>query len=270
MAYFLHPKDDTCPKRRQEWERVVSEQIKGDWVSQGMLRLTELDHHLETKALYICTMARRFIDAIWQVGHKNWHFSYVQNYSLAFPMIELIGRSVCSNSIPDPKPRHRLAIGLYWLNNPSVLPQLPQDIIADVKLAPKDETRLEKLSDLTQSTPTIGNLIMIREYLLHGVSSKDKDFDYHRMSYQHPRAMAIRTEDGLRKYWKLLCDDQSQDDGWIDRLARVDVYPFPIPGSKDVGPSFELCLIDPDIVDYLEDKQRSVFEENRSNGSAKS
>jgi hypothetical protein len=272
MTYFLHPKADDCSKRRQEWESVVSDQIKGDWRSRKEFvpALADLDHHLEAKALYVCTMAKRFIAAIWYVGHNtNWHFSYVQNYSLAFPMIELIGRATCPKSMLSPTPNQRLVVGLYWLNDPLVPPHLPQSIIDDAKLAPHDQTRLESLSDLTQSTPTVGNLIMIRSYLLHGVSSKDKDFDYRWMSYQHPRAMAIRTEAGLRKYWKLLCDDQAQDDSWIDRLSRADINPFPIPGSKAVGPSFELCLIDPDIVDYLEDNQRSIFEENRSNGSAK-
>jgi hypothetical protein len=84
------------------------------------------------------------------------------------------------------------------------------------------------------------------------------------MNYQHPRSLAIQAEIAMREYWKQLRQDDSSN-GWIARLAQADIKQFPIPGSALPGqPSFEKCLIDPDIVEYLVENKKSYFDVNRS------
>src|SRR5690606_31445051 len=107
MAYFLctrNGKDlnDTDINRRQEWENVVNKQIKGDWRSQNIAGLEVLDHHLEAKALYICSMTYRFLRMVYKNGgdsSEKWHSVYIENYVLIFPVIELLGKAV----FQDPK-----------------------------------------------------------------------------------------------------------------------------------------------------------------------
>jgi len=74
------------------------------------------------------------------------------------------------------------------------------------------------------------------------------------MNYELPRAIAIYSETAMREYWRQL----KQDDGtheWIARLAQADIHPFPIQGSK----YFEAGLIDPEIVEYLENPPKTVI-----------
>lgn len=57
----------------------------------------------------------------------------------------------------------------------------------------------------------------------------------------------------MRTYWnQLLQDDESH--GWVERLVDADIHPFVIQGSELFGAG----LVDPDIVDYLEDFNTTV------------
>ncbi len=275
MAYFLHPKDDSDPKRRQEWERVVSDQIKGDWVSQGEFRLTELDHHLEAKALYICTMIRRFISFMHERSgddSEKWKRVYIENYALLFPTVELLGKAVFEKPSGGKSTNVYLIAGFHLLNSPATLPSLhPElltaDSIKEINLQiQRENIPLESLKGV-QTFPRINHLVSMRNYLLHGISGRPEDQGA--MSFQHPWAIAKQLEITVREYWPRLRTDSGETGGWIDRLVNADIYPLPILGSRHVGLSFEKCFIHPDIVEYLENKQKSVFRENRFNGGAK-
>jgi hypothetical protein len=254
MGYFAYPRNDSDPDREQGWNEVVA-QIKA-WPSNFRTRLAGIEHHLEAKALYAFTMSRRLVCATHAVGGddlQRWPLVYVETYILLFPMIELIGKAVHERN--NPSSDERLVAGLRWLNNPSVLP--PDHSV-------RDNAPLNNLKHIDQnlSKPTVSDLVLIRNYLLHGVTGHTGE--PWAMNYQHPRAMAIQAEIAVREYWGQLQRDSSSN-RWMARLAQADIKPFPIPGSNLPGePSFEKCLIDPDIVEYLTDMTKSCFAVNRS------
>lgn len=252
MGYFRCTSIN-CAHHQSEWEDVVRQVQGPDWRREysGYQHPLpqQMSHHLEAKALYVFTMARRLVSSVYRlakaerekaeragctlVDGAEWKLIFVETTSLLFPMIELVGhaRSGIGGS------NKSLWAGIYWLHNPKVLRQVPTPPRADT-------TKVCALLGLE-----VGHLIALRHYYLHG----SKNLDCRRISiadiisYKLPQAIAKQAEKVMPVYW----DQLKQDDGtpgWVERLARADIRPFKIQGSK----FFEAGLVDPDIVDYLE------------------
>jgi len=100
----------------------------------------------------------------------------------------------------------------------------------------------------------IGHLISLRHYFLHG-SKKEKDEKGKILpipdiiSYELPEFIIQNAEQAILDYWKCLKEDKGGEGGWVDRLARADIQPLKLQGSE-----YEKGLVDPDIVDCLEEK----------------
>jgi hypothetical protein len=199
----------------------------------------QISHHLEAKALYVFTMARRLVRAAYKLGGRthrtekaNWKLIFVEVTSLLFPMIELVGHARLGTGGSNAS----LCVGVHWLHNPQRCHQ--------PRVTQADRTLVPALLNLE-----VGHLVSLRNYYLHGsknVSQKPVAIaDI--MNYKLPQAMAQRAEEVIPIYWKQL----KQDDGnqkWVERLALADIRPFEIQGSG----VFEAGLVDPDVVDYLE------------------
>lgn len=261
MGYFQNPKNDIDLEREQDWTEVL-DQIQ-NWSIQYRKKLSDISHPLEAKALYMFTMSRRLVRSVHKIGGdeiNNWPSVYVETYVLLFPMLELIGKAVHSSKSQSYE--ERLAAGLYWLNEPDRLPDRVYDPPKSKSnnTPQNDSELLDNLPhiDANINKPSISDLIKIRNYLLHGVSGQTGET--WAMNYQHPRSMAIQAEIAMREYWKQLTQDSGNSGGWIDRLAQAQIEPFPIPGSV----SYEKCLIDHDIVEYLTDRNQSCFASNRN------
>ena len=271
MGYFQNPVDDPDPERRQLWQAVIDEQIK-KWPEPHQKRLADLEHHLEAKALYIFTRLRRFVQGTKYLGEAangGWKAVYVEGYALMLSAIEMAGKAVylIDETVyqkGQPSSAQFLTAGLYSLNSPDELPVLRDEVMKAKKVDKIIELERDTKLDLPYSEgrqPKIGELIQIRNYVMHGASDVDlKNFSAHSTNYQHPRALAIQCEKAMRKYWLNLKADTGEINGWVDRLRKAKICPFPIPGSTD--PNFQKCLIDPNIVDYLNDKKCSIFSEN--------
>jgi len=251
MPFFQNPPDDAKLDRKQRWEAVLSEQIK-NWPVPYKQKFDSVNHHLEVKALYVFTMARRLVRATFEIGGndvENWKSVYVETYILLFPMIELIGKAVYPSQTHGSN--GRLAAGLYWLNDPSTLPSFSNNSYEPRQ----DETRLNSLEIKCANKPTIRDLVRIRNYLLHGIAGQTNES--WAISYEHPYALAVKAESAMREYWQRLKDPSPKD--WVTRLAQADIQPFPILGSGD----YEQCLVDFDILDYLQNPAESHFAKNR-------
>lgn len=248
MPYFIVTPD--CQHHKPGWESVVL-QIR-NWPPDWQAQLSPLAHHIEAKALQIFTVARRYVrsvDRLAQANNSRWQLIFVEATSLLFPIIELMGEARRDKSVAS----SALGAGIQWLRDPSYLS--PAQTTNDVKI---DTRRLATLVPFMNRThgPQVSDLFFIRLYFLHGLKSHhDPNVSIaDLMNYELPRAIAIYSETAIREYWQQL----KQDDGthqWVSRLAQADIHPFPIQGSN----YFEVGLIDPDIVEYLENPSLSVI-----------
>ena len=103
--------------------------------------------------------------------------------------------------------------------------------------------------------PQVSDLFFLRNYYLHGLKEhSDPTITIADIiNAELPYAITQQAETAMRAYWnQLLQDDGSH--GWIERLVNADIHPFVIQGSE----LFEAGLVDPDIVDYLEDFNATV------------
>ncbi|MFX1485460.1 MAG: hypothetical protein ACFFCP_19980 [Promethearchaeota archaeon] len=234
---------------QSEWDAVVR-QVRG-WPSEyrdyRYPLPVEMSHHLEAKALYILTMARRLVRTACELGKANWELVFVETTSLLFPMIELVGHArldarqarIAYGKGPNEVPSvANLWAGLHWLRDSANLPQV-------------NDNRLKYDSDMLDRWQ-IGHLISLRNYYLHGSkSAKDRKgrlipiADI--MSYELPRVIVECAEKTMPEYWKQLKEDDGTQE-WVARLASADIRPFKVQGSS----VFEAGLVDPNIVDYLE------------------
>jgi len=230
-----------------EWNSVLK-QIQGWGDSYPISK--EISQQLEAKALYVFTLARRLTRAAYRLNERNgWKQVFIEATVLLFPMIELIGyarlddRQVSKHHSKRGKPATDIAnvnlwAGLHWLLNPSWLP-----VVNDNKQK-VDATKLDKWQ--------IGHLVSLRHYLLHG-SKKAKDYKNNPVpiddivNYELPGFIVDKAQQTMPDYWKLLKQDDDSH-GWLERLARADIWPLKLQGSG----FFEEGLVDPDIVDCLE------------------
>jgi hypothetical protein len=172
----------------------------------------------------------------------SWKLIFVEATSLLFPIVELIGEARRDKGVSS----SALGAGIQWLRDPSDLS--PAQTTNDVKI---DSRRLDTLVPYMSQTqgPQVSELFFIRNYFLHGLKSHHDPIvsiaDL--MNFELPRAIAIYCETAMREYWQQLKQDDGSR-GWVSRLAQADIHPFPIQGSE----VFEAGLVDPDIVDYLE------------------
>jgi hypothetical protein len=244
-------------QHHKEWEEVIRQVQKwSNWHDDELYKQMsgysdphDIEaRHLEAKALCMFTMACRLVRAAYQLAGcavGNWKLVFVETTSLLFPMLELVGHArldVGQARAACPKRKFlnapNLWAGLYWLQEPKVLPQVPSP-------PETDGTRMSAVLGLE-----IGHLILLRHYFLHGSQTWDDARVYipNTINYELPRAIAKRTKEVIPDYWKQLKQDDGTQ-GWIKRLADADIRPLKIEGSGD----FEAGLIDPDILDYLEE-----------------
>jgi hypothetical protein len=159
-------------------------------------------------------------------------------------MIELVGEARKDHS--QPSSSNALGAGIHWLRDPNWLP--PAQTKRDLR---NDSRRLNTLLPYMNRTqgPQVSDLYYLRNYYLHGAKNLDDrnvpiaDI----INYELPQAITAYSEEALRAYWQQLKQD-SGGHQWIGRLARADIRPFAIQGSV----TFESGLIDPNIVEYLE------------------
>jgi len=191
-------------------------------------------------------MARRLVRAANELAGaagNNWKLVFVETTSLLFPMIELVGHARSDwGQVRTAYGRDDVLVaniwsGLHWLRDPEWLPQ-----VTDNRL---------KYNRRRFNGIEIGHLTFLRNYFLHGSkNAKDRNGNpipiADIMSHKLPKAIAERAEKAMRDYWGQLKQDDGTR-GWVERLARADIQPLKIEGSRD----FESGLIDPDIVDYL-------------------
>lgn len=246
MTYFKVTQDSK--DYEQEWKDVV-QQIQ-NWPQECRDRLLQPSHHIEAKALYVFTIARRHVCAAAQLAQANggnWKLIFVEASSLLFPMIELVGEA---RKAPSGSP---LGAGIQWLRDPNYLP--PQNM----KPPKTDQDRLNNLLTFMPERlqgPTVSDLFYLRNYYLHGVknNSRNKAIPIADIiNADLPEAIARYSEEAMREYWRQLRGDDGTHH-WVERLAAADIHPLRIQGSN-----FEAGLIDPDIVAYLEDSSHTVF-----------
>jgi hypothetical protein len=252
MGYFLNPINDSDPLRQQLWTEVTTAQLQNWPPAYRNL------HPLEAKTFFVFTVSRHLVRAVHRMGKdelEGWKQVYIETYLLLFPFIELIGKAVIGGQ-KSSKPN--LQAGFHWLNEPDQVPNPVVDPDNDQLRLNNLDPYLVKSNEGTPHPPMIKELIKVRNYLLHGIAGRTNE--PLTMSFQHPRAIAIRAEWAMRKYWQQLRSDIATDGGWIDRLSNADIKPFPIPGSGNC----EKCLIDPDIIQYLTEKSKSEFAENKT------
>ena len=243
MAYFTYTQD--CQHYPNEWEDLLN-YIKTEWPQAQSARLRDLAHHIEAKALYVFTTARRLIRAAnWLKMRANgWKPVFLEATVLLFPMIELIGYS----RVDDGEVRNvfgdassvsavNLWAGLHWLRDPTWLPAV--------------QDRSQRADSTLLSKWQIGHLVSLRHYLLHGsrqATYKGKPIPIDDIiNYELPEYIVTRAQKVLSVYWQQLRQDDGSR-GWVKRLAQADIRPLSIQGSS----LFDKGLVDPDIVDCLE------------------
>jgi hypothetical protein len=123
---------------RDEWNDVVT-QVQS-WPSKyRTCRYSlpeQMSHHLEAKALYVFTMARRLVCSAYRLSKAeggNWKLIFVEATSLLFPMIELVGHARLGTGGSSKS----LWAGILWLHNPDETPCSPAAPQADTTQVPK-------------------------------------------------------------------------------------------------------------------------------------
>ena len=255
MGYFQVSR--TCAHYDADWEAVAT-QIK-QWppvyqpgrdiaqrLDQYKLFQQPPDQGIEAKVLYVFTVARRLIRSAYQLAKVNghrWNLIFIETSSLLFPMIELVGEA---RKVPRTQ---ELGAGIRWLQTPENLPT-GQDPI-------QDTTPVNSLANYmnAKGIPRVCDLYYLRNYYLHGPKNlKDSTVPIADLvNAELPYAITQQGEHAMRVYWQQLRQDDGTH-GWIERLAAADIRPFAIQGS-DI---FDAGLVDPDIVDYLEDFNATV------------
>ena len=257
MAYFQCPEDSH--HYRNEWQELL-DYIKTEWPTKKKADLGDLDHHIEAKALYVFSMSRHLIRTAEILANRcireKWKQVFVEASLLLFPMLELIGEARLGSY---PGSWCRLASGIDWLLDPTIIPQMSNRTKADFQT---DDTRVSSLGaymSTLRTGPKIKEIFHLRNYFTHGLKSQsDPDFDIGAiqtcMNYELPYAIVEQSKVGLVAYWEQLRNaDGSALRDWMTRLAKADIYPFGILGS----PIYEKGLIDPDIVYWLDSLQRA-------------
>jgi hypothetical protein len=242
MSYFK-PVAISCTHYPLEWSRVVN-QIRG-WANRYPIA-QDVSQPLEAKALFVFTVARRLTNAALWLYEKaeRWEPVFLDATVLLFPMLELIGYArvddvqVARGGRGGDISTVNIWAGLHWLRDPDWLPTV------------KDNK--QKADTTLVSRWQIGHLVSLRHYLLHG-SKNAKDNQGNPLpiddivNYELPGFIAKTAQPAMSAYWQHL----RQDDGsahWVQRLARSDIRPLRLQGSK----LFEEGLVDPDIVSWLE------------------
>jgi hypothetical protein len=253
MAYFSHAAN--TQHYMTEWESLLR-YIKTKWPPEQAEHLGDLEHHIEAKALYVFTMARRLMRAAANLANEanGWRPIFTEASTLLFPMIELVGEARLGNA-PDDQPWRSLASGIDWLLNPDTLPQSNRTpFIGD------DTNRVTTLGSYMTSLPTgptFQELYHLRNYLAHGLKRiRSSGFSIEAlqtsMNYQLPEAIVRQAYAGLVIYWRQLKNESGGESReWVTRLAQSDIYPFSISGSG----IFEAGVIDPDIIYWLSNLQ---------------
>ncbi|HSH04970.1 MAG TPA: hypothetical protein VLL52_20820 [Anaerolineae bacterium] len=252
MAYFKSKPN--CKHYPTKWDAALN-QIKSlpNYFPVNQ-RWGKLKYHIEAKALQVFTMARRLIRSAEALAEPyGWKPIFVESSALLFPMIELVGAARAESELGVKKRvsqigGHRsLDAGIRWLQDPNVLPTY-----RGKKTFQNDTNRLVSLEQYMVDHgqgPQVCELNLIRNYFLHGLKSHGDPTvsiaDV--MNYELPMAIAKHARFGLREYWRQLCGDDGSK--WVERLADADIQPFIIQGSE----IFEAGLIDPDILDFLEE-----------------
>lgn len=237
-----------------EWEVVVQQIVSRPEYKVHLLGKNPPSHHLEAKALYIFTVARRLICSAWKLyraNDNNWNLIFTETSTLLFPMLELVGEA---RKAPGTK---ELGAGIRWLQSMG----LPSN--TDPWL---DKNLVTSLTHhMGKGAPRVCDLYFLRNYYLHGlknVESKNIAISPREIAdmanAELPKAISKQAEIAMRDYWKQLKQDDGTDpnNNWIERLAAADIHPFMIEGSG----IFEAGLVDPDIVDYLEDSSWAICE----------
>lgn len=245
MAYFsVH---ENCHQYPHDWDRLL-DYVRTAWKPQFTAKLDELEHHIELKALYVFTLSRHLIH--YSEGMPmdgDWHPVFIEAMMLLFPMLEIVGQARLGDLAGSP-----LGAGLHWLQDPHQFPAA--DITQDQLKA--DETRITAIGSHMPTLPEgprIRELFHIRNYFIHGLmNQRDPDFDIGAvrtsMNFEMPKGVVSRSKECLALYWRQLTGDAlSSSRPWIERLAKSDIYPFGIMGS----PTYELGLVDPDIVEWI-------------------
>ncbi len=238
MSYF-GPPNLQCNQHPNEWNQAVK-QIK-EWKNPNSIS-GQITQPLEAKALYIFTIAHRLIVTSGELSEQH----FIEATILLFPMLELIGYSRLDvNEVSthynkqEDVSNANIWAGLHWLRDPNWLPKVTSN-----KLKREDQ-KLAKWQ--------IGHLTFLRHYFLHGAKKETErngklisipDI----ISYELPKIIIQKAKPAMSKYWELLKQDDGKQ-GWLERLAQADIQPLKIQGSVN----FEYALVDPDIVDYLEE-----------------
>ena len=244
MGYFKFTQD--CQHYESEWEAVVRQITGRPEYKPYQLGKKPPAHHLEAKALYIFTVARRLICSVWRLycaNCCNWNLIFIETSTLLFPMIELIGEARKTPGTQE------LGAGIRWLQCPKNLPAKKDPI--------QDKSLVRPLAQYMNGKPAprVCDLYYLRNYYLHGAKNvTDRSVPIADIvNAELPKAIAQQAEVAMREYWTIL----KQDDGtheWVNRLAQADIRPFIIQGSG----IFDAGLVDPNIVDYLENPKATV------------
>jgi hypothetical protein len=147
-------------QHHKEWEEVIRQVQKwSNWHDDELYKQMsgygdphDIEaRHLEAKALYVFTMARRWVRAVYQLARstrdwvksrgnvladgEEWKLVFVETTSLLFPMIELVAHARLDdreattaykrNEVPVVA---NLWAGLHWLRDPKWLPRVKTTI----------------------------------------------------------------------------------------------------------------------------------------------
>jgi hypothetical protein len=247
FTYFVK-----CQHYPNEWEALLN-YIKKEWTKSDAAHLGYLAHHIETKALYVFTMARHLIEKAESFPtNGNWRPVFVEASILLFPMLELVGEARMGKQA-DSSPWRRLASGIDWLIDPS---DFPARSCGTSNSLQKDDGRISTLGKYMQTLPSgpeVKELYHLRNYFIHGLKNQsDPNFNIDAvqtcMNHELPNAVIQQAKSGLAIYWKqLINENHSGSSEWVTRLAHANIYPFGITGSG----IYEKGVIDPDIIYWI-------------------
>lgn len=247
MAFFKPQaieRAEQIMREKNNWDawNDVCVQIMTKWSpslrSQLLPQVDSVIYPIEAKALHVFTFVQKHMYAVnWLVSDAHMKTWYVQSMMLMFPIIELAGTARLSTNVKNPSNKTCLTAGAFWLFETATFDNLDQENVSDTN----------DLISLFEVTTT-------RNYLLHGVkTSENRDGSSGVIySYQIPEKWLQNMQPSSRTYWQQLTDDDgSNSDGWINRLANADIYPFRIPGATHPDDYFDDGYIAPDILRFL-------------------